>query len=520
MEKSETLLAGAEPEGPERRADPAPGNPFWVLDLLGVLNHWFWRLDAGGTVTWISDRFTALSGEPVGVLVGRTFFELADHMEPEGDVAQISAVIAERKPFTGLAHSLALGKDRTIWVRTSGQPHYSLDNTFLGYRCVSEDISELVRKERAWRDIARQNQLLAAAIDATQVGVVMLDATAPERPLIYVNAAFTRSTGWTLGSAIGQNLELLFCDDSDPETVLYIRSALAGGHPCTVELLARRRDGTQFWSDLALAPVFSGQQLMAIVGIHTDSTRRRNEESQRQEGQKLEALGHLAGGMAHEINNLLQPVVTFSELAAAAIPATDTVLQRYLAKVTTAALKARDVVRNVLFFARRSGNAIEELNLQQTVEEAVGFVSGMLPATVMVHTDGLDHDHGMAQLNAVEMTQVAANLMMNAAQAMGGRGNIQIRLESRYLRPDEAQALGVASGLYARFCVSDNGPGMDEATLSRIFEPFFTTKPLGEGTGLGLSVVYGVVRHWKGVVDVESVVGKGATFYVYIPRSK
>lgn len=511
-------------DGAACEREEVPGNPFWVLDLLGMLKHWFWRLDAQGSVTWVSDGFNRLAGAKPEVLLGHTLPALADPAEPEGDAEGIQAAIAHRRPFSALAHSLALGLDRTIWVRTSGRPHHALDGTFLGYRCVSEDISDLVRKERAWRDIARQNRLLAAAIDATQVGVVVVDATLPGHPLIYVNDAFTRATGWSLSAAIGQGLEILFGEESDPDATARIRSALAEGQPCTVALAARRWDGSAFWSDLALAPVHSGLRVTAMVGILTDITRRREEETRRQEGQRLEALGHLAGGMAHEINNLLQPVVTFTELAMAAVPAGEEPLQRYLPRVLSAALKAREVVRNVLFFARRSGTTTEELELRRTVDDAVRFVSDMLPSTVAVQRSGLDpgqeEDHGTAHFNAVEMTQVAANLMMNAAQAMGGRGNIRVSLESLWIDAEQARRLGASPGHYARVSVGDHGPGMDQETLLRVFEPFFTTKPLGEGTGLGLSVVYGIVRNWKGVVDVESILGRGTRFDVYIPRSR
>jgi PAS domain S-box-containing protein len=366
-----------------------------------------------------------------------------------------------------------------------------------------------------WGDGTVSNELFVAAIESCPVGLSISDATRPSQPLIYVNSAFSGITGYFLQEVVGNNLSFLHGPDTDSETVGRIGATLAMNQPVDAEVLQYRRDGTPFWCEVRMTPLSQDGQIVALIGVHNDITEKRQRRLEDQRRQKLQALGQLAGGVAHEINNLLQPILTYTDLVLAATR--DPVTARRLNRVVTSAEKARDIVRGILRFSRGEGSPPAVTALQPALFEALEFVRGLLPVTVAVAITGLDRDLGQGRVSGVELTQVLTNLLTNAAQAMQGRGTITIDADRVGIEPAQAVSLAIAPGHACRVTVADDGPGMDEAVLAHVFDPFFTTKPVGLGTGLGLSVVYGIVQDWRGAISVTSTPGQGATFTFYVP---
>jgi nitrogen-specific signal transduction histidine kinase len=261
-----------------------------------------------------------------------------------------------------------------------------------------------------------------------------------------------------------------------------------------------------------------------MVGTHTDITELKQAEAQQRaleaqlrESQKMEAIGTLAGGVAHDFNNLLAAILGNLALAREDV-GPDHVAQESLTEINRAAIRARQLVQQILAFSRRQTQELQRQPLRPLVDEALGLMRSLLPAGVRLHTRL--GDAAMPVLaDATQVQQVIMNLCTNAWQAMGRQpGDITVALRSAQVDASLALQLGgITPGAYVCLSVADNGPGMEAETQRRIFEPFFTTKAPGSGTGLGLSVVHGIVKAHHGAITVHSAPGEGARFDVYLP---
>lgn len=382
---------------------------------------------------------------------------------------------------------------------------------------ISGDIDQGDTDIGGWGLGSVSNELFVAAIESCPVGISISDASRPAHPLIYINSAFSGITGYFLHEVAGLNLSLLHGPNTDSDTVALIRESLERNEPVDADILYYRKNQSAFWCELRMTPLTRDGQIVALIGVHTDVTEKRRRQIEDQRRHNLQALGQLAGGVAHELNNLLQPILTFADLALLELGTREPGISRRLGRVTASAEKARDIVRGILRFARGEPEPQSVLDLRRTLAEAVEFVSGLLPPSVTMVVRGLDGDLGHGRINAVELTQVLTNLLTNAVQAAHGHATITIRAETIRLTRRQAATFGMSAGPACRVTVADDGPGMDDTVLAHLFDPFFTTKPVGQGTGLGLSVVYGILQSWQGAISVTSALGAGTQFTFLIP---
>ena len=383
---------------------------------------------------------------------------------------------------------------------------------------VFRDITE---RKRAAEDLRASEERHRAIIDASPLAIIAHDGNG--RVLSW-NTAAKSIFGWSEEDVLGQAIP--FVAESQKDKYRNLRNCvLMGDAFYQEELTCRRKDGAPINVSVSAAPIRDKDgRISTILGIYADITESMQAEAEREklqsqliQAQKLESVGRLAGGVAHDFNNMLSVILGYSELALDKVKTTDP-LHTDLREIYGAAKRSAEITRQLLAFARRQTISPQTLDLNATVEAMLKMLRRLI---------GEDVDliwKPSAALWAVRMDpsqidQILANLCVNARDAIGGTGKISI--ETGNVRLDECgdpDGARVAPGDYVMLTVSDNGCGMNKEILNSLFDPFFTTKAAGKGTGLGMATVYGIVKQNNGTIDVFSEQDQGATFKIYLPR--
>ncbi len=356
---------------------------------------------------------------------------------------------------------------------------------------------------------------LAAAIEHSEEGVVITDTGGV---IEYVNPAFERITGYTGGEVIGQHTRILKSGRQDASFYQHLWKTITAGRTWTGRFVNRRKDGTTYTEDCSISPVFGpGGHVERFVAAKRDVTRSLRLEEDLRQAQRVESVGRLAAGVAHDFNNLLSPILGYSELLLQDLhPADERHAQ--IREIEEAAKRARDLTRQLLAFGRKQTLQIKPVDLSAVVSGLERLIRRTLREDVELRILP-DTDACVVLADTGQAEQVLMNLVVNAQDAMPGGGSLTIRVEKVHLGEADGEARpGAVPGAYGTLVVTDTGTGMDEQTVQQIFEPFFSTK--GErGTGLGLSTVYGIVKQHGGHVWVDSEVGHGTTFRVFLPTT-
>jgi PAS domain S-box-containing protein len=306
---------------------------------------------------------------------------------------------------------------------------------------------------------------------------------------------------------------------ADKKTWREISDAVKNGTAVSgieTELRTLRHEG--IWITLNFQPVAGEGGPRLSEGTATNITERKKLETQLRQAQKMEALGTLAGGIAHDFNNILTAILGNTELSL--LEANDAELRARLEQTMTSSIRAKTLVKQILAFSRKQEQVKKTISLDNAIAEAVDLMRATIPATIEIrYTKGAESC--VASADPVQMEQIVMNLCSNAAHAMHGKaGLIEVTLTKRDFSDQQPVPLPeMKPGFYAELMVKDNGTGIEPAVIQKIFDPFFTTKDIGEGTGLGLSVVYGIVKSYEGHVSVNSEPGAGTTFFIYLPCS-
>jgi len=469
--------------------------------------------DPAGNIEYVNPRFEQVTGYTRAEVLGKNPRVLKSGMNPEGLYVQLWQAITCGGEWRGdLCNRRKNGE--LFWefavISAVKGPNGRVEH----YAAVKEDITERKRAEAALRENERNLQLF---IDHAPAALAMFD-----RGMRYISASRRWLSDYGLGDRELRGLSHYAVFPEIPENWREIhRRALAGETLRADADRFGRADGSVQWIQWEARPWYvSGGEIGGIVIFSEDLTERKRLEELHLQALKLESLGTLAGGIAHDFNNILAAIRGNADLAAEHV-GPDHAAAQSLEQIRKASLRARDLVRRLMTFARPGGPQKRVVELGAVVSEAIKLLRPTLPASLSLSTE-FDRGASHVLADAGQVHEAVVNLTTNAAYAIGARtGSIEYRIDA--VQVDGTPAPGIPAltgGRYARLTVTDNGRGMDAATQERIFDAFYTTKPAGEGTGLGLSMVHGIMKSCGGAVTVESAPGKGASFALYFPAAR
>ena len=376
------------------------------------------------------------------------------------------------------------------------------------------------------RELRESEERYRRIVETASEGIWLLDAS---RRLAFVNPRIAQWLGVTEEAMRGRPVDD-FMDAEDAERCRVALAAQIASGGGALELRLRRADGTPMWVSLSTRPILDAAgQASGALGMLTDINERRQAEERRaaletqlRDAQKMEAIGTLAGGIAHDFNNILAAIIG-NVSAARQDAAIGLSSDASLAQIERAAVRARSLVQQILTFSRMQVQQLHTQALQPVIDETLDMLRAAMPAQVELRVN-LPDAPVHVRADATQIQQIVMNLCTNAWHALpAGRGRIDVGLAVEdavsAAQADAASAWPAAllEGPRAHLWIADNGSGMDETTLARVFEPFFTTKQVGQGTGLGLAVVHGIVSVHGGAIHVESAPGVGSRFELWFP---
>ncbi len=371
------------------------------------------------------------------------------------------------------------------------------------------DITDLRRTEQA---LVRSYEEYRTLLETTTDGFCVVGVGGR---LLDVNATYCRLTGYSREELLELPTVYELAAGKSREAIARGVAKIIEAGALRFEVQLRRKDGAVIDVEASVTRIAGTRRVLCFV---RDVTERKRIERAHQHAQKLESLGTLAGGIAHDFNNILAAIQGNADLAAEDV-GEDHPARESLTEIQKASTRASELVRRIMTFGRPQPTRREAVDLADVVGEVLKLLRSTLPTGIAFRTL-FEHELPRVHADTSQVHEVVVNLTTNAAYAIGPRsGSITYQLGAVTLAEADCGRLNLLAGRYVRLTVSDSGAGMDEATMARIFDAFFTTKPVGEGTGLGLSMVYGIMQSHGGAVVVESAPGKGAHFHLYFPIS-
>ncbi len=468
-------------------------------------------LDTRGTILALNYIAAQRRGMSVERLIGKSLY---DYLPPE--VAESRREQVEEVIKTGKSISFEEERgDSSYALRIF--PVFDSESRVSQLASFSRNISERKASEKQLQERERLFRMLT---EKAPMGISLMRR---DLSFEYLNPRFTEITGYTIEDLPSKQawFEKAFPNPVERENWIrhWKRELIEEGNVGKVHeyaLTVRCKDGKDKLVNLRS---FIMEDLKHLV-TYQDITKQHKLESQLRQAQKLQSIGSLAGGVAHDFNNILAPIIGYTELAIDQAPK-ESKLCDYLAQILQCSCRARELVKQILAFSRQTEENRRPVRLSLLVKESLRFLRAALPATIDVRKNiSEDSESGVVVADPTQIHQIIMNLCTNAAHAMHAKGGV-LEVSLSVSRSDQDfvdRQPRVGPESYLKLSVTDTGCGMTQDTLERIFDPYFTTKEPGEGTGLGLSVVYGIVQSHGGTITVCSEPDKGTTFNVFLPR--
>ena len=478
--------------------------------MLSALQYGVLVVDNENRIEFINNAFCeqfGLQPEP-NKWIGLTAEEfipliLPAYADPKKILARITAIVAENKSFV----------DDEVIMRNGDT--YLVDFIPLVVNGINKGRMWLHRNitERKRKDAKIQQ--LSKAIEQTSASIVITDISGI---IEYVNTAFTQTSGYSKEEVIGKKPSVLKSGHTTNDVYGNLWKTITAGKEWSGEFHNRKKDGSLYWESVIIAPVKNDEgTIINFIAVKDEITERKGLQSQLLRAQRLESIGTLAGGIAHDLNNILGPILLSIQVLRTKL--NDASMQNLIDTIESASIRGKNIVAQVLAFARGSDSTPILIQVRHIVKEVEDVIKQTFPKDIDIQSY-LPKDLWTINADPTQIHQILLNLCVNARDAMPHGGRLTVNVKNIVI--DESLALRYADarcGRYLEIEVRDTGTGMPPDIQQKIFDPFFTTKAPGKGTGLGLSTVYTIVKHHHGFISMNSIVGEGTVFQIYIPAS-
>ncbi len=478
------------------------------LNIAGTM---ILALDRNGKVTLINDKGCDVLGYDKGEVIGKDWFKLAVPPEERKEIRRhFKKVISGGQDLSEYFENDILtrsGERRLIaWHNTK-----MIDENGVVTGTLSSALDVTERKEAE-----EKIRTLSLAVEQSPSMVVITDI---KGGVEYVNPKFEEVTEYQLIEIIGKNLRILKTGYTKPEEYVRMWKALTAGEEWHCEFRNRKKSGKEYWDLSSITPIKGADgRITHYLAVKEDITERKLTEETLRQAQKMEGIGHLTGGIAHDFNNLLGIIIGNLEILEEDLEGNKEFVEQAEA-AKRAALRGADLIKRLLSFSRQEPTRSNPVNVNDIIIGMHGFLLKSLTKEIDIKVD-LSDDIWLTDIDSGDFETTLVNLAVNARDAMPGGGILQIESRNKIFKKGDAGLLpDMAPGSYVMISVRDNGHGMPEETFGMIFDPFFTTKDKSKGTGLGLSMVYGFVSRSRGQIGVESELGRGTVFHLYLPKS-
>jgi PAS domain S-box-containing protein len=477
--------------------------------LVETTGDFIWEMNLNGVYTYCSPQIEKLWGLKPEEMLGKTPFDLLPPEDREQAIKAFSALSESSSPFMKMEVRSLDGTGRIKFLEISGVPFFDIAGKQYGYRGITRDITE---RKQAEENLKQSELKYRRIVETAMEGILQTDK---DGRIVFTNRRTLDMLGYAEQELIGQPYEKLKFAEDLPALMEH-RKERRQGIPGLLESRYKRKNGSEIWVFISATVIKDEKgQFDGIFNLITDITERRRLEEEQRKVAKLESIGLLAGGIAHDFNNILTAIMGNIGLAKMETePGSE--LHDRMEEAEKASLRAKSLTQQLLTFSKGGAPVKKLASLSELLRETASFA---LRGSSVKCQFSIADDLWDAEIDEGQVSQVINNLVINARQAMPSGGTIEVRAENIVLAKEQGlgKNLPLPEGKYARIVFTDHGIGIPEAQIDKIFDPFFTTKQTG--SGLGLSTSFSIIHNHGGHIGVESTLGVGSTFYIYLPAS-
>ncbi|MBI3195735.1 MAG: PAS domain S-box protein [Ignavibacteriae bacterium] len=465
-------------------------------------------LDGQGTILYESPAVLQVLGFPAETRIGRSIFEKIHPEDAKALMKIFQQLVTQPQQTSSTTFRVRHSNGDWKWIEAVGK-NFLFDPNIQAVVANYRDVTERkIAVESLQNSEERFRSLFESATDA--IFTVSLQGI-----FTSLNPAFEKITGWKCAEWIGKSFTTILHQDDIPLANRLFQETMNAKQPPAYELRVKTKNGEYFFGEITSTPQIQNSKVVGVLGIARDITERKKMEEEIRYIQKMESIGILAGGVAHDFNNILAIINAYTGSLKLMKEPSEQVLHSVEIIEKTVRRGAR-IVQQLLTLAKKTDTVFSLLTIDPLIEELSKLLHEAFPKTITIKTK-INHDSVSINADSNQLFQVLLNLSLNARDAMPDGGTLTISSEIVEPQLLQTQFPDASEVQYLQLSVHDTGTGMDESTKEKMFEPFFTTKESGRGTGLGLSVVSGVIENHKGFLTVETKLHKGTKFNIFLP---